>query len=436
MRQNENEKIDYLNIHKNYLLCNICKQMLKEPCLCIYCEKLFCFNCIKKKYEKTKLYECQYCKTKINYDEYLPFIRYIDILYFFGINIPNNNNYESKCNENNDMNNGLNNYDFYEDSINYYYCEEHNSEIIYYCVDCNKKLCGLCISPYNYEEQDKNNINHENHNVYKIKDLKKKKLMGLIEEYQQIIQQNNQYQINIYSFNKRISYFKHLKKIIQNSANEIEKISNENCSSIKTLISNIRAKLSSSKNKFENELPFLNVSLQNIIDRKQLEGYKDLIRNIEEKAKKINSDDSIEIFDKILNEKPKHIIYESVSSKKIILKNLNENEEILIESNLIMSNGIYFQYKIVKIKPNEVKFIIKIKKENDFDDSKYNVSILIKEYNKNEYKSIFLKEFNKKVDNNFFIFYELISLMNFYCSDNINGDIKLRIVLSRIKIGK
>ena len=122
--------------------------------------------------------------------------------------------------------------------------------------------------------------------------------------------------------------------------------------------------------------------------------------------------------------------------EKIILKNLNENEEILIESNLIMSNGIYFQYKIVKIKPNEVKFIVKIKKENDFDDSKYNVSILIKEYNKNEYKSIFLKEFNKKVDNNFFIFYELISLMNFYCSDNINGDIKLRIVLSRIKIGK
>ena len=30
MGQNENEKIDYLNIHKNYLLCNICKQMLKE----------------------------------------------------------------------------------------------------------------------------------------------------------------------------------------------------------------------------------------------------------------------------------------------------------------------------------------------------------------------------------------------------------------------
>ena len=48
MRQNENEKIDYLNIYKNYLLCNICKQMLKEPRLYIYCEKLFCFNCIKK----------------------------------------------------------------------------------------------------------------------------------------------------------------------------------------------------------------------------------------------------------------------------------------------------------------------------------------------------------------------------------------------------
>ena len=207
-------------------------------------------------------------------------------------------------------------------------------------------------------------------------------------------------------------------------------------SSIKTLFSNIRAKLSSSKNKFENELPFFNVSLQNIIDRKQLEGYKDLIKNIEEKAKKINSDNSIEIFDKILNEKPKQIIYESVRSKKIILKNLNENEEILTKSNLIMSNGIYFQYKIVKINPNGVKFIVKIKKENDFDDSKYNVSILIKEYNKNEYKSIFLKEFNKKADNNFFLFYELISLMNFYYSDNINGEIEIRILLSRIKIGK
>ena len=54
MRQNENEKIDYLNIYKNYLLCNICKQMLKEPRLYIYCEKLFCFNCIKKNMKKLK----------------------------------------------------------------------------------------------------------------------------------------------------------------------------------------------------------------------------------------------------------------------------------------------------------------------------------------------------------------------------------------------
>ena len=297
-------------------------------------------------------------------------------------------------------------------------------------------MCGLCISPYNYEEEIINSNIHENHNVYKIKDLKKKNLMDVIEEYQKIIKQLNQYQININSFNKKISYIKHFKKINYNSIKEIEKYSNDNISSIIKKILNTKTSISSSESKFENQFPSLNISLKNIIDRKQLDGYKDLIATITDKTKKIESDDSVKKFDGILNEKPEPIFYESIRSSKIILKNIVNkiNEEELDNGGLIMSNGIGVKYKIIKVKPQKIRFDVSIKKENDFDKSKYNVSILLKEYNKNEYQSIILKEFNEKpVDPYYFIFYELFSLYNFYSSANSNGDIEIKIVLSRIK---
>jgi hypothetical protein len=297
-------------------------------------------------------------------------------------------------------------------------------------------LCGLCISPYNYEEENINSNIHQNHNVYKIKDLKKKNLMDVIEEYQKIIKQLNQYQININSFNKKISYIKHFKKINYNSIKEIEKYSNDNISSIIKKILNTKTSISSSESKFENQFPSLNISLKNIIDRKQLDGYKDLIANITDKTKKIESDDSVKKFDGILNEKPEPIFYESIRSKKIMLKNIVNkiNEEELDNGDLKMSNGIGLKYKIIKVKPQKIRFDVSIKKENDFDKSKYNVSILLKEYNKNEYQSIILKEFNEKpVDPYYFIFYELFSLYNFYSSANSNGDIEIKIVLSRIK---
>ena len=403
--------------------CKICNEILQDPRLCYNCRKGFCKICIEKEYKKNQLYICPLCKKKMNLDEYIPFKTCNDFLDYL------KNAYEFGNAYYNDIINIIDNQKKEE-------CEEHNSEVIFYCSDCDKKLCGLCISPYNYEEEIINSNIHQNHNVYKIKDLKKKNLMDVIEEYQKIIKQLNQYQININSFNKKISYIKHFKKINYNSIKEIEKYSNDNISSIIKKILNTKTSISSSESKFENQFPSLNISLKNIIDRKQLDGYKDLITTITDKTKKIESDDSVKKFDGILNEKPEPIFYESIRSSKIILKNIVNkiNEEELDNGGLIMSNGIGVKYKIIKVKPQKIRFDVSIKKENDFDKSKYNVSILLKEYNKNEYKSIILKEFNEKPnDPYYFIFYELFSLYNFYSSANSNGDIEIKIVLSKIK---
>ncbi len=403
--------------------CKICNQILQDPRLCYNCLKGFCKICIEKEYNKNQLYICPLCKKKMNLDQYIPFKTWKDFLDYL------QNDYEIENPYYNDVINVIDNQK--EDE-----CEEHNSEVIFYCSDCDKKLCGLCISPYNYEEENINSNIHQNHNVYKIKDLKKKNLMDVIEEYQKIIKQLNQYQININSFNKKISYIKHFKKINYNSIKEIEKYSSDNISSIIKKILNTKTSISSSESKLENQFPSLNISLKNIIDRKQLDGYKDLITTITDKTKKIESDDSVKKFDGILNEKPQPIFYESIRSSKIMLKNIVNkiNEEELDNGDLIMSNGIGLKYKIIKVKPQKIRFDVSIKKENDFDKSKYNVSILLKEYNKNEYKSIILKEFNEKPeDRYYFIFYELFSLYNFYSSANTNGDIEIKIVLSRIK---
>ena len=318
-------------------------------------------------------------------------------------------------------------------------CHIHNSHYIFYCVDCDENLCGLCISPYNYEENVLQNL-HQNHNVYKIKELLKKEgLIQSITQYQKIIKEINKNQKEINSYNEKISYLNNLKKIYGNEFNQIINYSKNNIFFLKNKNENVKATIHSYKMNFYSQIPPLNISLKNIIDRKQKNGYKDLSEHISEKFKNINNENfSLSSFNGILEQIPKKIIFETVQSEKIILeKIIHKNEDNLYNDKIILRNGKTIFYNIEKVKPHKIRFDVKIRKElthfQILEDIKYNVVILLKENNKNEYKCIFLKELKEKNDPKFYFFYELYSIYSFYISANNNGDIEIKIIISKIK---
>ena len=318
-------------------------------------------------------------------------------------------------------------------------CKKHNTHYIYYCVDCNEYLCGLCISPYNYEENILQNP-HQNHNVYKIKELEKKEdLIQYISQYQNILSEINKYQKEINSYNEKISYLNSLKKIYGNEFNQINNYSKNTISSLRNKNENVKATIHSYKMNFQNQIPPINIAIKNIIDRKQRSGYKDLKKNISEKFKHLKNDNfNLASFNGVLENRPSNIKFESVQSEKIILeKIIHKDEDNLYKDKLILRNGKTIYYNIEKVKPHKIRFDVQIKKEEDpyqkVEDSKYNVAILLKENNKNEYKCIFLKELTEKKDPNFYIFYELCSIYSFYISANNNGDIEIKIIISKIK---
>ena len=318
-------------------------------------------------------------------------------------------------------------------------CDKHKTHYIYYCVDCDENLCGLCISPYNYEENVLQNP-HQNHNVYKIKQLEKKKnLINYISEYQIILKEINKYQKEINSYNEKISYLNSLKKIYGNEFNQIINYSKNNISFLRNKNENVKVTIHSNKMNFQNQIPPINIAIKNIIDRKQKNGYKDLLKYYSEKFKHLKNDNfNLSSFNGVLEQLPSNIKFESVQSEKIILeKIIHKDEDNLYKDKLILRNGKTIYYNIEKVKPHKIRFDVKIRKElthfQILEDIKYNVVILLKENNKNEYKCIFLKEYSEKKDPNFYIFYELYSIYSFYISANNNGDIEIKIIISKIK---
>ena len=54
-------------------------------------------------------------------------------------------------------------------------CNKHNEKILYYCFDCNIKLCGKCTSFTNREAKI-----HEFHKVFEFSEIEKTKYLDII----------------------------------------------------------------------------------------------------------------------------------------------------------------------------------------------------------------------------------------------------------------
>ena len=444
---------------KDFLKCPICFENIKNPKMCFRCKKIFCFQCLKHFYE-TGGHNCPLCKALQNLDEYKVFPKYDEIINYFKeqekekereivsstyqyINtqhliIPKNDKkknlrksdiYSSRFNKDNnfDDNNALEENSYNSNSfINENYCQKHSSEYIFYCLDCKEKLCGYCIQ--NFNSIGKKNLNqHLKHNVFKIKDLNQKNFKEIFDEYQNIEKISNIFNKKIKEVEKKISYLKSYKKILIENISTFENHLNNNNFELIKKTENVKTQISNKQKDFESEIPQINNKMKNIMRRRDLEGYKEvmnILQSYNSKKDDINiSNDLSEL---------------SVRTKKIEFKTFKEI--IKYKKTLKFSNYsnitktlekfyISIFYKIEKNDSNKI-VISFIDKYNNI----FNFKFLLQDPKINKYKTINLVP--KKGERDYNIYSIEFEYDEFVKYENEDGNIVMEIEVSVLNLNK
>ena len=143
--------------------CYICLDRIKNPKMCRFCHRLACSECIRKWLEQTN--KCGFCRHEITRFDFntIPFIENIKKLIDGYKNLEEKNTNLEKTNEK------------LKQKLNSNICNKHNEKILYYCFNCNKKLCGKCTSFTNKEAKI-----HESHKVFEFSDIEKTKYINVI----------------------------------------------------------------------------------------------------------------------------------------------------------------------------------------------------------------------------------------------------------------
>ena len=87
-------------------------------------------------------------------------------------------------------------------------CNKHNGEFLYYCIDCDEKLCGKCTSFINKESKI-----HEKHKVFDYSEIEKSPYINIIN-----LLENTQKQMKIIDNN-----LKRCEEIKQNNSIKLKK---------------------------------------------------------------------------------------------------------------------------------------------------------------------------------------------------------------------
>ena len=147
INKNEQEKNKIINDVEDLVKCYICLERVKEPKLCNFCHRLACGACIMKWLEVKK--KCGFCCQLTTRSDF------IDVSFMKDISklIDYNKILEEKKENLEEQNKILNK------KLNDKLCNKHKEKILYYCFNCNEKLCGFCTSITN--EESKIHIDHK-----------------------------------------------------------------------------------------------------------------------------------------------------------------------------------------------------------------------------------------------------------------------------------
>ena len=392
------EKERIINEIKDTTKCYICLETIKNPKMCNYCHRLACEDCISK-WIRTKN-ECGFCRH--------PATRFDYIQVYFMNNVPKlleyNNNLEIEKSKLETQNKLLN------EKLLSNQCSKHKEKILFYCFNCNQKLCGKCTA-FNNEESKI----HIGHKIFEYSEIEKSKYKDVINQ----LDDNKKIKKELHDNINKCQEFKKINKeifekekiILDYIFKEIEynyKLKNNKILENEKKLNNLYRKIDENCKNIQNNLNKIE-SLDKPINgldkdkiKQEFEKMDKEQKSIEEKMKQ-NLDGNILIelksFKFIFNKS-----YESI--KKEVIMNITINNPIKIDFSLELEKDQLFIYFPVSVYINEKSFDIEIK---DTFKKKINLFPILEINNKK------IEEF-KKVKK---------QLLNFVDSENniINNDI-------------
>ena len=444
---------------KDFLKCPICFENIKNPKMCFRCKKIFCFQCLKHFYE-TGGHNCPLCKALQSLEEYKVFPKYDEIINYFkeqekekereilsstyqNINskyivIPKekkNNlrkSYSPLFNKDNNVDNNHNNAskeNSYDSNSfnNEKYCQKHSSEYIFYCIDCNEKLCGYCVQ--NFNSIEKKNINqHLNHNVFKIKGLEQNNFKKIFDEYQKIEIISNIFNKTIKEVEKNISYLKSYKNILKDNLSTFENHLNNNNFDLIKETEKIKTQISNKQKDFVSEIPQINNKMKIIMRKRDLKGYKEvmnILQSYNSKNEDINISNDLSKLS-VCSEKIEYKTFKEIIKYKNTLNFSNYSQSI---NKTIEKFYISLFFTIAKNNLNKIVISFKEKNNNIF-----NLKFLLQDPNINKYKIINLLPKKGEKDHNIYsIKFEYDEFVKY---ENEDGNIVMEIEVSVLNLNK
>ena len=334
------EKAQIINEISDLIKCYICLDKIKNPKMCHFCHRLVCDECIRKWLDQKNT--CGFCRHRITRFDFIdvPFMSNIKLLLDYNKNLE-----EKKVDlekENKELNIKLNNNK----------CNKHNEKILYYCINCNQKLCGKCTAFNNKEAKI-----HEKHKVFEYSEIEKSKyndIINLLENSQEQIKEidknikkcediaiNNKTKLEKEKILLNIIY-KEIENnyLIKNeihlnnlkALNNIQKVFDEKCKYLKNELCKIESL----------EKPINNFNIEK--QKNDFEKYKNKLLKVEEKMNEDNNNIFIELksfnytfyktYESIIKEKSIKI---TINNPIKIYFSLELNEKDLLEINFPIS---------------------------------------------------------------------------------------------------
>ena len=407
----EIDESQYDNKVKELITCPICYTLVKKPLGCPKCQCYICRDCLILNYTEKKKDYCPKCHIKIRYDEFYPVPIIDNISNYYA------KNQNEKYHENNK---------FFENEDKENLCKEHSYELIFYCLDCRKKLCGECIETFN----NKKNI-HEKHNVYQIKDLNKYNLFQAIDLYQEVSKNKNGFTEYLNKCDYNINYLNCVEEIRQKHLEDFKKIIEQKMKVMIEEKEQKKEKIIQEKKKLEEIYPPLNIILNKILDEnneKEFNILKNKIRNFDEYYHQMDAS-------QILSSKEiKVLSIDLFESKQIIFDNFikNINNDIIGEKKCDVSN-IRIKTSIINATKDKIRIEVQFNKGNNYNktSTEYLVSILLKNHKKNTNEIIHLNYYQKE---KCYLFIQLYKLNSLFEAADSDGSIIFNIIISEMKL--
>ena len=301
---NDQEKNKIINEVEDLVKCYICLGQIREPKMCSFCHRLACGECIRLWLNVKK--KCGFCCHQITRFDIIdiPFMK----------NIPQLINYNKNLEEKKDNLEEQNK--IWNKKLNDKLCNKHKEKILYYCFNCNEKLCGICTSFTNKESKI-----HIGHKIFEYSKVEKSKYNEIINQIdmakdQQKELDNKKKECEDIKIFNEFKYRKE-KQLLDMIYKEIEsrhKEQNSNILEKESITNKINKKIEEKCKDIEKDLVKIE-SLDKMIDNMNIDEIKTEFKNLKNAENKIKEKDNKNIIDNSLFEF-KSFIY-TFENKKI-----------------------------------------------------------------------------------------------------------------------